>query len=225
MTERQETLTSARRRWRLPRLVIVLVLIAGAVGLMSVAWLGFGLDPFRSQSVESSSPPLLLQVRNIAEYHAATGTFEVLVDVDHTTSNVPSFISSEHTTLFATGTADATVDFSQVGPDRVTVSADHRSAAIALPAPTLASAIVDPARSRIVGQERGLLERAQAALGDAPVNNQELYALAGQKLDGAARSSDLVERAEQNTRTMLTTLAGSLGVARVTVTFDAPDQR
>ena len=47
----------------------------------------------------------------------------------------------------------------------------------------------------------------------------------GTKLEEAAVRSDLPARAEQSTRVMLTDLTTSLGFDRVTVTFDAADQR
>lgn len=211
-----------RRPGRAPWLIATVVLVVVSVGLVVT---GSGLDPFRPRTTQSSSTPLLVQVRDIAQYHAATGTFQVLVDVEHSTTDIPSFISGEKTTLFAVGTVDASVDFTQVGPDRVAVSADRTSATISLSPPTLGPAAVDPVRSRVVGEQRGLVQRARSALGDAPTDDRELYALAAQRLGDAANGSDLVARAEQNTRTMLTALVGSLGVKQVTVTFDAPDQR
>jgi hypothetical protein len=57
-------------------------------------------------------------------------------------------------------------------------------------------------------------------LGDGDTGQSELYALAEQKLEDAAGGSDLLERGEQNTREMLTTLVGSLGYKQVTVEFD-----
>ncbi len=206
------------------------VTLAGLVGVLAFVMFAVGslpswLVPFHERDVDRSSAPLLLQLQNVAQFRAATGTFQVLVDVEHDTINVPSVISGERTTLFATGTVDASVDFSGLAADRVTVSPDRRSVTVALPAAALGAAAVDPGRSRIVGHEHGLLQRVGDALGDAPTDDHELYALAAQKLDAAAQQSDLVTRAEQNTQTMLTGLAGSLGFTEVTVTFDAADPR
>lgn len=205
------------RRWSLVgALVVVLAMAAFLVGSLS-AW----SNPFQQRTVDRSSTPLLLQLQKVAQFRAATGTFQVLVDVEHDTDNVPSVISGERTTLFATGTVDATVDFSALGADRVTPSPDRRSVTITLPAPVLSPAVVDPTRSRVVGQQRGLVQRIGDALGDTPTDDHELYALAGQKLNAAARQSDLSSRAQESTQAMLTGLAGSLGFTHVVVTFDA----
>ncbi len=212
-------------RHRRSRVVSALALLAViGVGLLSASSMLSWLSPFQAQTVQTSTTPLLVQVQSLAQYRAATGTFQALVEVDRTTANVPSFISSERTTLFATGTVDALVDFSDVGADRVALSPDGRSATITLPAPILGPALVDPAQSHIVGHQRGLVERLGDAVGEAPRDDRELYNLATQKLAAAAQSSDLVSRAEDSTRTMLTALARSLGVNQVTVTFEPADQ-
>ena len=74
----------------------------------------------------------------------------------------------------------------------------------------------------MLDRDRGLVERVGDALGDNPVDDSELYALAEDRLATAATQSDLRERAETNTRDMLTGLARSLGVQQVEVTFDEP---
>jgi hypothetical protein len=177
-------------------------------------------NPFKQQIVDHSPAPLLLALQDISKYHAATGTFQVVVDVEHDTLHVPSLISGERTTFLGTGSVDAMVDFSNLGPDRVAVSPDRRSVIVALPAPRLAPAVLDPAASRVVGRERGLLNRIADALQDNPADEQELYQLAQAKLNEAAKTSDLARRGQENTRQMLTTLAGSLGFSDVTVTFE-----
>jgi hypothetical protein len=207
------------------------VAVAAAAGLALLVPVGFGISdtvdrwtspPAAEQTIDHSSAPLLLALRDIAQYHAATGTFQVLVDVEHDTPYVPSALSGERTTLFATGTVDAQVDFGAIGPESVTVSPDRRSATITLPAPTLGAAVLDPAQSRVVGRERGLAQRIGDAVGDEPRDDSELYRLAATKLDTAAQQSDLTARAANNTRAMLTGLAQSLGYESVTVTFAPP---
>ncbi|MGH3981128.1 MAG: DUF4230 domain-containing protein [Pseudonocardiaceae bacterium] len=179
-------------------------------------------NPFTPQIVDHSPAPLLLALQDLSQYHAAAGTFQVVVDVERDTPNVPSLISGERTTFLGIGSVNATVDFTNVGADRVRVSPDRRSVTIALPAPQLAPAVVDPAASRVVGRERGLVNRIAAAFEDSPTSEQQLYQLAQVKMNNVATASGLTQRGEENTRRMLTTLARSLGFTDVTVTFDAP---
>ncbi|MGH3838292.1 MAG: DUF4230 domain-containing protein, partial [Pseudonocardiaceae bacterium] len=178
-------------------------------------------NPFEQQIVDNSPAPLLLALQDLSQYHAAVGTFQVVVDVEHDTPNVPSLISGERTTFLGIGSVDAIVDFTNLGADRATVSRDRRSVTIALPAPQLAPAVVDPAASRVVGRERGLVNRIAAVFEDNPTSEQELYLLAQAKLNDTAEASDLARRGEESTRQMLTTLAHSFGFTDVKVTFDA----
>jgi hypothetical protein len=226
LQEPDTTARTGQRRRRRPSVKVVAAVAAVAVALPVGAQV-VGAFPsfsgtFEQQTVDESPAPLLAALADIAEYHAATGTFQVLVDLERDTPHVPALISGERTTLFATGHVDAVVDLSGLGPEHVNVSADRRAVTFALPAPRVEAVTIDPAASRVVGRDRGIVERLAAVIEDNPVNDEEIYRMAAQKLDDAARQSDLVVRAEVNTRDMLTSLAGSLGYEQVTVTFDDP---
>jgi hypothetical protein len=211
-----------------PRRRIPLRLLAAGVGAAVLLPVGFEVagwlpeDPFGRDVVDRSTTPLLLALEDLQEYHAATGTFQVVVDREVDTRYVPSAISGERVQLLATGTADAYVDFSALDAGAVTLSGDGTAATIELPAPRLDEVRIDPEESRVLDRDRGLVERIGDAIGDDPVDDSELYALAEDQLAAAATSSDLRERAETNTRDMLTGLARSLGVDEVEVRFDAP---
>ena len=133
---------------------------------------------------------------------------------------MPAPISGERTTFLGVGSVDAVVDFTNVGPDHVTVSPDRRAVSLALPAPRLAPAVVDPVASRVVARERGPLNRIAAVFQDSPTSEQEVYQLAQAKLNEAAKGSDLARRSQESTRQILTTLGRSLGFPDVTVTFE-----
>jgi hypothetical protein len=210
-----------RRRRRVPlRLVAagVGVAVLVPVGMKVADWLPD--DPFGQDIVDRSTTPLLLALQDLHEYHAATGSFQVVVDREVDTRYVPSAISGERVQLLATGTADAYVDFAALDAGAVTLSGDGSTATIELPAPRLDEVRIDPEESRVLDRDRGLVERIGDAVGDDPVDDGELYALAEDRLAAAAAESDLRERAETNTRAMLTGLARSLGVDEVEVRFD-----
>jgi hypothetical protein len=177
-------------------------------------------DPFGQEVVDRSTTPLLLALADLTEYHAATGTFQVVIDRELDTRYVPSAISGERVEFLATGTADAYVDFAALESGAVTLSADGTSATIELPTPRLDDVRIDPEESRVLDRDRGLVERIGDAVGDGPIDDGELYGLAEDRLAAAAAESDLRERAEANTRDMLTGLARSLGVDEVEVRFD-----
>jgi hypothetical protein len=220
-TTRGERTGRFRRRTKV-LVGVAAVAVAVPLGAQAVGALPALSSPFEQQTVDRSPAPLLVALADISEYHAATGTFQALVDVERDTPHVPSLISGERTTLFATGHVDAVVDLGGLGPERVTVSAERRAVTFVLPAPRLAAATLDPEATRVVGRDRGIVERLASVIADEPDRDQELYRLAAQRLDAAARQSDLTVRAETNTREMLTSLARSLGYEQVTVTFEDP---
>lgn len=223
ITTRHSVPREPRRRW-----MTLLACGAAVVALVpfgaQVAALPSWGNPFEQRTVDRSPAPLVTAIRDVSQFRAATGTFQVLVDLEHDTPNVPAIISGERTTFFATGRVDSVVDFSAVDGRRIVLSPDRLAVTISLPAPTLEPAIVDPAQSRVVGQERGIVERVTGVFDQSPRTDQELYLLAATKLDAAARTSDLPARAEQSARTMLTTMATSMGFQQVTVIFDPVDQ-
>jgi hypothetical protein len=214
----------ARRPGRLRRRLIAAGIGAAVVvPLVGVAYDRVtGWSPLEQQVVDRSTPPLLLALDDLQEYHAATGTFQVVVDQERDTPYVPSVISGERTSLLATGSVDAYVDFTDLGADGVQLSPDGASATITLPAPRLDTPQVDVANSRVLDRDRGLLDRVGDAVADEPADDTALYAAAGDQMAAAASTSDLRARAEQNTRDMLTGLGASFGVPTVTVTFAPP---
>jgi Protein of unknown function (DUF4230) len=221
------TVDAPARRPRSRRRVPVRLIAAGAgvaaavVGVNAVGdWIAGWGDPTEPRVIDRSPAPLLLALDDLSEYHAATATLRVDIDREIDTPWVPSVISGERVTFRATGTADAYVDFENLDDDAVTLSPDGNSATIVLPAPELAEVRIDPENSRVVDRDRGLVQRVGAAIGENPSDDSELYALAEKRLSAAAAESDVLERAETNTRDMLITLATSLGVEQVTVEFE-----
>jgi hypothetical protein len=212
----------ARRPRRLRRrLVAAGIGVAVVVPLAGVAYdrISDWVTPFDQQVVDRSPPPLLLALDDLQEYHAATGSFQVVIDQERDTRYVPSAISGERTSLLATGSVDAYVDFTGLDTGLVQLSADGTSASLTLPAPRLDTPQVDVANSRVLDRDRGLLDRVGDAIADEPVDDSALYAAAGERMAAAAAESDLRARAEENTRDMLTGLGRSFGVPDVTVTF------
>jgi hypothetical protein len=120
----------------------------------------------------------------------------------------------------ASGTVDAAVDFSNIGPDAVEVDEERRRVAISLPGAELTDAQVDPDASYVFSRERGLLDRLTGVFNDNPTSERELYLIAENKLEKAATASGLVDLAERNTEAMLRSLLTSLRFTDINVTFE-----
>ena len=199
-----------------------LVLLAVLVGAGRVGDLLPSLpNPFSSESVDRTQPPLLQSLVDLHEYHAASGNFQVIVDTEKDTRFVPSFVRGERTVYLASGSTDAIVDFSRLDERSIQVSPDRRSVTVVLPAPTVAEPTVDPANSRVVSRDRGVLDRIGSAFSDNPSSERPLVIAAQQKMREAAAQSDLRARAEENTRRMLQGMLGALGFTDVNVSFSS----
>ena len=77
-------------------------------------------------------------------------------------------------------------------------------------------------QSYVFAQQQGLLNRIGNFFSGNPNSEQQVYVLAQQKIQTAARQSLLLAEAQSNTTGMLTGMMHSLGFQRVTVTYAAP---
>ena len=218
--------------WRPPRrrsqvrlvagILLVLVLVVAVAGLSGLRlWPSFPI-PFASREVDRSQPALLKAIEDLEVYKAATGNFQVVVDLEESSRGIPLLIKGQRTLFVAGGSVDAEVDFSTMDEGAIKVSADGERVEITLPRARLTQARVDPAQSRVFSRERGLLDRLGSVLADNPTSERELYQLAQARMQAAAAQSDLRAQAERNTRAMLKGMLGSLGYREVTVTFRDP---
>ena len=212
-----------RSRVRLVAAILgALVLIVAVAGLSGLRlWPSFP-NPFATRQVDRSPPVLLKAIEDLAVYKAATGNFQVVVDLEESTRGVPLLIKGQRTLFVAGGSVDAEVDFSGLKDGAIKVSPDGQRVDITLPRARLTPARVDPDQSRVFSRKRGLLDRLGSVLSDNPTSERELYRLAQAKMQAAAAQSDLQARAEQNTRAMLQSMLRSLGYREVTVTFRDP---
>jgi hypothetical protein len=218
-----------RRVWRwyrLARRTFRLAIVTGLVLLLVVvAGLVFGLthfsNPFGSKTTDRSGPVLLVSIQDLARFQAASGNFQVVVDITNDHAHIPDFLFSERSLFVADGSVDAYVDFSKIGAANVVTSADRRTATLTLPAPQLAAPAIDPNRSYIYSDSKGLVNKLEGLVTEDPSQENQLYKLAQQKIAAAAVGSQLAQRAETNTTTMLDGLLKSLGFTSVTVKFPA----
>lgn len=209
------------RRFPGSRLVVGL-----AVAVLGFLLVGQVLDlvprfgnPFSERTVDRSQPVILQSIQDLSRYEAATGNFQVIIDLERDARFIPAVIRGERTLFIAAGTVDVSVDFSALSAGEVEVSADRTAVHIVLPRPALEKANLDSSRSYVYAHERGILDRIGSVFSDNPSNQQQLYVLGEQKIQTAAAESGLIARAESNTRAMLTGLLRSLGFTTITIEF------
>jgi hypothetical protein len=181
----------------------------------------FGM-PFTTRTIDRSPPPVLVQLRDLAEYHAAQAQFEVTIDQEQDVKWLPSAIAGERVQFVGVGAVDAVVDFGDLTDGAITVGTDRTSVAVALPAVAVQQPVLDHQQSHVMNRDRGVLNRVAGVFSDNPTSEDGLYRAAMAKMAAAAAATDLRRRAEENTRAMLTALLHSLGYGRVDVTFGPP---
>ena len=200
---------------------VVVVLLVALLALFGLARLTHW--PFGSEERDRSGPAVLTAMRDLSEYHAAAGQYQVIIDIQQDAKFLPDVIKGKRTIFLAIGSVDAYVDFRKLGDDAVSVSSDRRSVSITLPRAQLSTPNVDPNESRVLNQDLGLIDRLGNLFSDQPnPQNQQMYQLAQQRLADAARQVGLQKRAEDNTRTTLDKLMRSLGFTTVNITFVNP---
>ena len=197
--------------------LVVFAALAGA-GKLGGLFPSIG-NPFGTETIDRSPPALLESLTDLSDYHAASANFQVIVDTEKDTKFVPSFIRGERTVYVAGGSVHAIVDFSQLDERSIQVSPDRTSVTVVLPAPTIADPDLDPEQSRVVSRDRGVLDRVGSAFSDNPSTERPLVLAAEEEMRKSAAASDLLAKAEANTRTMLEGMLRALGYASVNVSF------
>ncbi|MER6166967.1 DUF4230 domain-containing protein [Streptomyces violaceorubidus] len=200
----------------LTALVLVLVVLFAGLRLSVVPGLK---DLFGSETQDRSGPALLKSVQDISRYDAASGNFQVVVDLEKDTRFLPDAIRGTRTLYVGAGTVDAFVDLGKVGEDDVRVNGERTSATLRLPHAALGKPALDPDRSYAVSKQRGLLDRLGDLFSDNPNGEQAVQKLAARHIGEAAKDSELKARAESNTTAMLRGLLTSLGFEEVRVTY------
>jgi Protein of unknown function (DUF4230) len=210
-----------RRAWGMARvLAVVAVGIALVVVVLSAVHLLPRLkNPFAETTTVRSGPALLKSITALSRYEAASGSFQVVVDLSTKSSLLPSFIEGSQTLFVGSGTDIAFVDFSHLSGKAVVVSRNRRTVTITLPPARLEPAVLNVRRSYAFAEQQGVLNRIGNFFSTNPDSEQRVYQAAQHKIQQAAKSSPLVAQAEKNTTTMLTGLLHSLGFKQVTVTF------
>ncbi len=197
-------------------IVAVAVLV---VALSAVHLLPSLRNPFAESTSVRSQPVLLKSITALSRYQAASGSFQVVVNLTRKTAYLPSFLEGSQTLFVGQGSDIAYVDFSALKSRAITVSAGRRAVAIRLPRARLEPAVLNVRQSYVFAQQQGLLNRIGNFFAGNPNSQQQVYILAQQKIGAAARRSGLLAAAQHNTVSMLTGMLHSLGFQHVSVTF------
>jgi Protein of unknown function (DUF4230) len=197
----------------------IFAIIAALLVLSAVHLLPQLRNPFGETTTVRSGPVLLKSITALSRYEAASGSFQVVVNLSQHASFIPSFLEGSDTLFIGQGTEIAYVDFGHLSGSAIQVSADRKSVTIELPKAQLQPAVLNVSQSYVFAEQQGLLNRVGNFFSGNPNSQQQVYILAQQKIETAAKKSPLLSEAQRNTTGMLEGMLHSLGFQQVTVKF------
>lgn len=203
-------------------LVGTAVIIAGLLVVATVVGVSLWGSPFETETVDRSPAPVVIELKDLAEYHAASGEFQVLVDLENDVKYVPSALAGEKVLYIGVGSVDSVVDFTNLEDDAVRIDPETGAVTVTLPVPALEDVVLDLEQSHVADRDRGLFDRIGGIFSDNPTGEQDLQVAATQKIADAAAATGLLEIAQTNTENMLRGLFGQLGHDDVTIAWYDP---
>ena len=142
----------------------VAAVAALVIALSAVHLLPSLRNPFAESTSVRSQPVLLKSITALSRYQAASGSFQVVVDLTRKTAYLPSFLEGSQTLFIGQGSEIAYVDFAKLKSPAITVSADRRAVTVRLP-----HAQLEPGRA-----QRPAVLRVRPAAGAAEPDRQLL---------------------------------------------------
>src|SRR6476469_6100198 len=142
--------------------------VALVAGIAVAGVVGFQLldSPFTTTTRDHSPPPVLTELRDLSDFHAAQAQFEVTLDLEKDVKYVPSAIAGERVQFIVIGTVDAVVDFSSIGAGAVQISDDNKSVVVTLPSAYAMTPVLDHQQSHVMNRDRGLINRVAGIFND-----------------------------------------------------------
>ncbi|MFR9676014.1 DUF4230 domain-containing protein [Streptomyces sp. TR06-5] len=197
-------------------LVVLAALLAAAGRLHLLPGLS---NPLATDTEDRTGPTLLTSIRNMSRYEAASGNFQVVVDIDKDAAYLPDALLGERVLFVGDGSVGAYVDLGDLKRKAVKVDDARTEATLTLPHAHLEKPALNVNRSHVVSRERGLLDRYGDWFSDNPGDERQVRRAAVRHIAEAAEESGLRSRAEENTTRMLEQLLRSLGFERITVRY------
>jgi Protein of unknown function (DUF4230) len=205
------------------RLAAVAALVVAAAVLLLVLSVVHLLprlrNPFTETTTERNGPVVLKSITALSRYEAASGSYQVVVDLTRKTSFLPSFLVGSQTLFVGVGSDIAFVDFSRLKGPAIQVSQQRSAVTVTLPRPQLEPAVLNVRQSYVFAEQQGLADRLASFFGGNPNSQQAVYIDAQRQIQAAAQRGPLLADAQKNTSAMLTGMLGALGFQHITVRY------
>jgi len=186
-------------------LLLVIVSVAAGAGLVYLIW----------NPTEPDEPAVVQGIQRLNELATVRYTTQVLVTEEENAKilrqPLPEFLTGEKVLLVAVGEVEAGVDLGELGPEDVRVTGD--TVYINLPEAQILDSSLDEDKTRLYDRDRGLFKiRGNDELIEEARRDAE------DRMVEAARENDILDKAQDNAETSISTLITSLGYEEVQFT-------
>ncbi|KAA6456851.1 DUF4230 domain-containing protein [Acidobacteria bacterium AB60] len=218
------TTTPARRGRILPALLLALLagILAGIAALtlfLHAARAGLwdhlaSLVSDRATRIDTAQPTILTEIRRLARLESVSFSMEKMVSGDREGRILPAFLTGDRVLLDVHGEAVAGVDFNQLAPSGVQLSA--RTVHVHLPPAQIFTVALDESKTRVYQRRTGLLVPVD------PTLESEVRAQAVDNLRQSALDAGILNTAQKNACATVTKLLYGLGFSEVTCDQHTP---
>lgn len=212
--------------WKIFGVAGAVVIVLNLGGINPLDWTN--LSFFGDDDPPAASDTALLSIVKRQDLRAATGEFSVPVYFGSEQNGlvkeiVPDAFDSNSGIALYQGSVDALVDLSGLTDGDIAADPSTKKVTITVPEPVLSRPNIDPSKSKVVAQNRGILTRLGELFSESPMQGKDaLDELAIERLTEGAHESNLIETARESTRDLLVALGLELGYTDVTVVFEKP---
>jgi len=195
---------------------VLLGAVLAVVGLGVAAWLYTGarlMDFLRSPllamrtRIDTSQPTVVQQIQKLQRLETVRFTMEKIVSGERDVEYLPKWLVGDRLLLVVEGEAVAGVDLGKLRPADVVVNG--RTVSVTLPPAEIFSTRIDNERTRVYSRETGLFSSLDPQL-ETDVRRQ-----AERQLREAAMQGKILDHANENARTTLTSFLRGLGFEQV----------
>jgi Protein of unknown function (DUF4230) len=186
-------------------LALLLVIVSIGAGLAYLIW----------NPTEPDEPAVVQGIQRLNELATVRYTTQVLVTEEENATffrqPLPEFLTGEKVLLVAVGEVEAGVDLDELGPQEVRVTGD--TVYINLPQARILDSSLDEDKTRLYDRDQGLFKiRGNDELIEEARRDAE------DRMVEAARENDILDKAQDNAETSISTLVTSLGYDEVQFT-------
>jgi hypothetical protein len=193
----------------------VLALVAGLGIFAKVNHLAI----FKPQTTITSSG-VLLSLHKIADFHAATGNYRVMVEIKQHHEFLPSWLVGRSIEYVGFGTDDAIVNFGALSGSDVQLSDGNTAVSIVLPVPQVGPASLNLTKSYAASASTGIGSRLANVFKSNPGLEHQAEVNAVRQIHQDAEQGNLIAQGETSTANFLTKFIEKLGLKQVSVSFN-----